>query len=160
MVDTLERDSFIKQRAAQALAKAGITEPPTDLYGVADLYGIIVRQGSLPPGVAGEYDRVSNTITLGAFDRWPLAHELGHALLSHGDQRCYEKAATSDVPLDEMDMGVPFEGEANRFARYLLVPRIWLAAEWKEEATPPEIARKLGVSERVIWLAALGYRLV
>lgn len=160
MPDTLRRDALIKRRAAEALAASDAALPPTDLYAIARAYGVTVRRGPLSPGLAGEYDRVANTITLGERDRWPLAHELGHALLGHGDARCYEGPVASDMPIDEMDVGVPFEAEANRFARYVLVPRDWLKEAISEKLKGPELARRFAVSEEVIWRALTGYRLV
>jgi hypothetical protein len=160
MPDSLKRAPFIKSRAEAALASVGAVGPPTDLYAIAKAYRITVQQGPLPEGVAGEYDQIANTITLGPRDRWPLAHELGHALLEHGDARCYEGPVASDMPMDEMDVGVPFEPEANRFARYLIVPREWLKDAHDQGLKPPEMAERFAVSEEVIWRALMDYRLV
>lgn len=160
MPDTLRRDALIKRRALEALASIDAVEPPTDLYVIAKAYDIGVREGTLPRGRAGRYDAVANAITLGAYDRWPLAHELGHALLRHGDVHCYEGPVTGDMPIDEMDLGVPFGAEANRFARYVLVPRDWLKNALADGLRGPELARRFSVSENVIWLALTGYRLV
>ncbi len=160
MPDSLARNPLIKLCATKALAMVGAVAPPTDLYAIGRAYRITIVQGVLRPGLAGEYDRVANTITLGPHDRWPLAHELGHALLRHGDARCYESPVSGDMPIEEMDVGVPFEQEANRFARYVLVPRAWLKEALAEGLRSPELDRRFAVSHEVIWRALTQYRLV
>jgi len=68
--------------------------------------------------------------------------------------------ASSDAPLAEVELGVPFEAEANRFARCLLVPKPWVeflvGRGWK----PADLARRFEVSERVFWNAFTAYGLV
>ena len=128
------------------------------LGAVASHYGIHVSRAGPGGGVVPHFDPERNEIVLGEFDRWPLAHELGHGLLGHGTIPCYEGASASDMPLDEADVGVPFEAEANRFARHLLVPRGWLEVAMDRGGKVPDLARLFAVSEKVIWLAMDGYK--
>lgn len=154
------RDKFIEARANEVLLKTGQTAPPTDLERVALHFGITVLRGPRAAGVAAHFDAERNEIVLGEFDRWPFAHELGHALLSHGTSQCFSGASASDMPLDEADLGVPFEVEANRFARHLLVPRPWLEAAMARGNKVPQLAPLFGVSQQVIWFSLEGYRLI
>jgi Zn-dependent peptidase ImmA (M78 family) len=55
---------------------------------------------------------------------------------------------------------VSFESEANRFARHLLVPRPWLETAMDRGGKVPDLAGLFGVSQKVIWLAMTGYRLI
>ncbi len=158
-MDNLTRALFIEQRASEALDKTNQTRAPTDLDAIARHYGITVARGDLAGGAVAHFDAARNEIVLGDFDRWPLAHELGHALLRHGNQHCYEGPMATDVPLEEADVGVPFEAEANRFARHVLVPKAWLefliGRGWK----PKDLAPRFEVSELVLWYALRAYRL-
>jgi hypothetical protein len=159
-MDSLTRATFIEQRASEALDKTGQSKAPTDLDAIARHYGISVVRGQLAAGVVAHFDAARNEIVLGDFDRWPLAHELGHALLRHGNRNCYEGAMASDVPLVDADVGVPFEAEANRFARHVLVPKPWLELLFSRGWKPPELARRFQVSDVVLWRALTAYRLV
>lgn len=71
-----------------------------------------------------------------------------------------QELRTSDMPLDEADVGVAFEPEANHFARHLLVPRPWLEGALDRGWKVPDLARRFGVSQNVIWLAMEGYKLI
>jgi IrrE N-terminal-like domain len=152
------RATWIEAKANEALLKTGQMRPPTDLDLVAAHYGISVLRGERAAGVVAHFDATMNEIVLGEYDRWPFAHELGHALLLHGNVACYSGASASDMPIEEVDVGVPFEAEANRFARHLLVPRDWLQAAMDRGGKVPDLARLFAVSEKVIWLAMDGYK--
>lgn len=159
-MDTLLRAPLIAAKAAEALAKTGQTKPPTDLDLIARQYGISVRQGPRGAGVVAHFDAARNEIVLGEFLRWPFAHELGHALLRHGNRSCYEGSMASDAPLAEVDMGVPFEAEANRFARNVLVPKPWLELLISRGWKPKDLPARFEVSETVLWFAIQGYGLI
>lgn len=159
-MDTLARARWIEARAQEALRKTNQEMPPTDLDAVAQLYGIAVVRRDRWAGVVAHFDAARNEIVLGEQDRWPFAHELGHALLAHGSSSCYEGASSSDAPIEDIEAGVPFEAEANRFARHLLVPRTRLREALEDGLRGAELARRFAVSEEVIWRALLGYKLV
>ena len=159
-MDNLYRASLIVAKATEALEKTGQTRPPTNLDAIAEHYAITVRRGARAPGVAAHFDAARNEIVLGEFERWPFAHELGHALLRHGNRNCYEGTMATDAPLAEVDMGVPFEAEANRFARHLLVPKTWLEFLLSRGWQPKDLPRRFEVSETVFWRAYTGYGLI
>ena len=156
----LTRATWIQARANEALFKTRQTGPPTDLDSVAAHFGISVLRASRDDAVIAHFDAERNEIIVGEFDRWPYAHELGHALLGHGTVQCFAGASASDMPLEEADVGVSFEPEANRFARHLLVPKEWLQDAMDRGGKVPDLARRFAVSQKVIWLALDGYKLV
>lgn len=159
-MDSLTRAPFIAARAAEALEKTMQTSPPTDLDAIASHYGITVRRGVVGGSAVAHFNSAANEIVLGKYDRWPFAHELGHFLLRHGSRTCYEGAMATDAPLAEVEMGVPYEAEANRFARNVLLPKPWieflLSRGWK----PADMAGRFQVSEKAFWYAFMGYGLV
>lgn len=159
-MDSLYRGSFILAKANEALEKTGQQRPPTDLDAIAAHYGMTVRRGARAAGVVAHFDAARNEIVLGEFERWPYAHELGHALLRHGNRNCYEGAMATDAPLADVAMGVPFEAEANRFARNVLVPKAWLEFLLSRGWQPKDLPGRFGVSEIVFWFAYRGYGLI
>lgn len=159
-MDTLRRAAFIEARASEALRKTDQRQPPIDLDLIAAHYGIAVRQGPRGQSVVAHYDGSRNEIVLGDFNRWPYAHELGHALLQHGSATCYVGIASEDADSDSSGAGVDFEAEANRFARHLLVPRAMAEFLLGRGLKIPDLALRCGVSETVAWLAVDFYRLV
>ena len=158
-MDTLARAKWIEARADEALRKTNQSGPPTDLRAIAAHYGLGVDQGEREEGVIAHFNAVRGRIVLGDHDRWPLAHELGHALLSHGAVNCFDGGVAGDMALEDADVGVPFEAEANRFARHLLVPKPWLKKAIADGGTAAAMAGRFAVSEQVIWRAILGYKL-
>jgi hypothetical protein len=156
----LARAKFIEARANEVLLKTGQIGPPTDLDRIGTHFGIAVIRGSRDSGVLAHFDADRNEIVLGEFDRWPYAHELGHALLGHGTMSCWAGASATDMPLEEAEVGVPFETEANRFARHLLVPKEWLASAVDRGGKVPDLAQLFAVSQKVMWFAMDGYKLI
>jgi hypothetical protein len=150
-MDNLTRATFIAKRATEALEKTDQSRPPTDLEAIARHYGINVLRGPRGNRVVAHFDAARNEIVLGEFERWPFAHELGHALLRHGSRDCYEGAMASDAPLAEVELGVPFEAEANRFARCLLIPKPWVEFLTSRGWKPADLARRFQVSEKAFW---------
>jgi hypothetical protein len=159
-MDTLRRAKFIEATANVAIEKTGQRMPPIDLDAIANHYGVVVREGRRQEGVAAHFDPGRNEIVLGAFRRWPYAHELGHVLLKHGSAVCDIGLASVDAQEDQAEMGTPFEQEANRFARHLLVPREMVTALMARGAKVADLARRCEVSETVAWKAISFYRLV
>jgi IrrE N-terminal-like domain len=160
-MDILRRAKFIEAQADAAIEKTGQRMPPIDLDAIARYYGIPVRQGERDEGVGAHFDPARNAIVLGEFVRWPFAHELGHALLKHGSWIC-DLGVTSvvDDEDDQAPLGTPFEAEANRFARHLLVPRTMVESLMARGAKIKDIARRCEVTELVAWNALSFYRLV
>lgn len=71
----------------------------------------------------GKFIIFYNDITTDSFkQRWIIAHELGHYFFKHLDSKEYEYACFSDEDnFIESDYEIS-EGEANQFAKHLLVP--------------------------------------
>lgn len=159
-MDTLRRAKFIEARADEALRKTDQTKPPIDLDNIARYYGVSVREGARGERVVAHFDAARNEIVLGEFHRWPYAHELGHALLSHGSVRCYEGVAAADAESPQSEVGDDPEAEANRFARHLLVPREMAEFLLSRGLKIPDLARRCEVSETVVWYALVFYGLV
>lgn len=159
-MDTLRRATFIETRADEALRKTDQTKPPIDLDRIAAHYGLSVREGPRGADVLAHYDSTRSEIVLGEFTRWPFAHELGHALLSHGSVSCLVGVVAEDAESSQADLGIDFEAEANRFARHLLVPRVMVEFLLDRGLKIPDLAKRCQVSETVIWYALTFYRLV
>jgi hypothetical protein len=159
-MDTLRRATFIETTAIAAIEKTGQRLPPIDLDAIARYYGVSVRRAEREEGVAAYFNPGRNEIVLGDFVRWPFAHELGHALLRHGSAICDLGLASADAEEEQAGLGTPFEQEANRFARHLLVPRDMVASLMARGAKVADIARRCEVSETVAWRAISFYRLV
>ena len=159
-MDTLRRTKFIEAQANAAIDKTGQRMPPIDLDAIAKHYGIDVRFAKRDEGVAAHFDLGRNQIVLGDFVRWPYAHELGHALLQHGSIICEIGVTSTSADESQAELGTPFEQEANRFARHLLVPREMVKALMARGAKVADIARRCEVSELVAWNALTFYRLV
>ena len=159
-MDTLRRASLIEAKADEALAKTNQKKPPTDLDAIARHYGINVRRGARDEGVAAHWDASRNEIVLGEFDRWPYAHDLGHALLQHGTASCHLGIASMDSEGPQSDVGDDAEAEASRFARHLLVPRTVASLLLSRGQTYTQLARRCEVSDIVAWRAVEFYRLV
>lgn len=159
-MDILRRATFIRAKADEALRKTGQTRPPIDLYAIAKHYGIAVRRGERGERVVAHYDPGRNEIVLGDNDRWPLAHELGHALLGHGTAQCYEGLVAEDAETPQAEFGDDQEAEANRFARHVLVPREMAEFLLARGLRIPDLAKRCEVSEKVVWYALEFYGLV
>jgi hypothetical protein len=160
------RKALIDRIVKAELEAARIDEPPVDLDFVARRHAYrIVRGTTLPAGVRARFRRDWGEIAvvdLGpVVERFAIAHELGHALLDHGDRSCYELEPAADaVPLDEADVGVSFEAEANAFAGRLLVPGRWLRAAVADGYSPDQLQALFQVTKPVLWIAIERERLI
>ena len=159
-MDTLLRAKFIEQRANEALVKTDQARPPIDLAAIATHYGIAVRHGARGADVVAHFDDARNEMVLGGFNRWPLAHEFGHAPLGHGTVSCEIGIAFEDADGDQASLGVNYEAEANRFARRLLVPRDMTSFLLDRGLRCPVFAKRCQVSETVVSYALSFYRLI
>ena len=93
-------------------------------------------------------------------ERFPIAHEIGHALLGHGDQQCFSEPTTASVPLDEANVGVDFEREANDFAGRLLVPGPWLRSAVKDHVPVADMMMMFMATKSVLLIAIERERLL
>ena len=159
------REALVRQRAATTLGDTRVEQPPVDLDLVARAVGIrIRREANLPPGLKACYDDVRFEVRVrerlsGNEERFAIAHEIGHHVLEHGGQECWNLGlAGESLPIDELDVGVDFEAEASRFASELLVPRAWCRADLVKGLQPGDIAIRYRVSREVAFIAIDTYR--
>lgn len=159
------RTALIKRTVAEVLAGAKISEPPVDLDVVARHEALAIRRNaSLGPRVRAQYVAETGEIAVieldGFLERFPIAHEIGHALLGHGDQHCFTEPTTASVPLDEADLGVDYEREANDFAGRLLVPGPWLRAAVRDRLSVDEMMTMFKATKSVLLIAIERERLL
>lgn len=123
--------------AQDALKAAGITAPPVDLDDVAKARALrIERHVLLAPPLRGAFQADLGLIHVidlpPTVERFPVAHEIGHALLNDGGAACTEamiREQADDVSLAEMLEGFNPEATASAIASQLLVPSAWLRRE-------------------------------
>jgi transcriptional regulator with XRE-family HTH domain len=150
--------------ANQLIEWAGITRPPIDVAWLAAQCGALVIHRPLPDALSGLVFAVGSGAVIGINrshsanrQRFSLAHELGHFLLSHHER---EGAAGAGFHLDVTDTTPPGydwrqERAANDFAADLLMPRRLIQDEYARHASPSRLSKIFEVSE-----IAMGYRLV
>ncbi|MEX0629627.1 MAG: ImmA/IrrE family metallo-endopeptidase [Chloroflexota bacterium] len=159
------RSALIKRTVSQALADAGIAGPPVDLDRIASREALAIRRkAALPPRVRAQYAADTGEISVTDLDpyleRFPIAHELGHALLEHGDQLCFAEPTAASVPLEEADLGVDYEREANDFAGRLLVPGPWLRKAVADGRSIDEMMAMFMATKSVLLIAIQRERLL
>lgn len=162
------RAKWAETEASRALAAAGVKSPPTSPDVVAAKNAIPIRRGARVPGsLRAHWDPGSGEIRVGAgldpqLERFPICHELGHALLAHGTA-CdgVGQASAGDVPLEEADTGIDYESEANHFAACLLVPREWLRRDLDAgRCSVGELMARYQVARSTLLLVAKDYRVL
>lgn len=130
--------------------------------------GITITGGKIPNGW-GYFDaarwaiRLSDSILLENAAtrnrrRFTLAHELGHCVLEHGEQSCWNLSTVAEPSeVDELDDLPDFEQEAHMFARELLLPREWFRRDWLERPDANHWSQVYGVSWETLFIV-LGER--
>ena len=154
------------EATADRIRREGGSTIPVDVRGLIarEALTILVTAEGMPPRMRACYERERGRIRLRPGlpveqERFALAHELGHHALDHGSVECYDTALISDsVPLDEADVGVDFESEANQFAGVLLIPRAECRNDLEAGAKYPDIATKYVVSLSATGIAIENYR--
>ena len=90
-------------------------------------------------------------------ERFPVAHELGHAILGDGGRACTEAMIEGFAePVSLADAVAEFnpEATASAIAGNLLVPGPWLRrAVVKEGRSPAELENIFDVTRSVLWIA-------
>jgi Zn-dependent peptidase ImmA (M78 family) len=159
------RKQWVEREAIKALKTAGIDGPPTSPDRVAERHFIAIRRGVKVPGtLPAHWDPGHAEVRVAAgldprLERFPICHELGHALLAHG-AACdgYGEPSAEDFPLEEADTGIDYEREATYFAACLVVPRDWLKRDIAQFGLSELVARYDAARSTVI-IAATNYRL-
>lgn len=158
------RAKYIEAEARNLLKAADVWRPPVPLDPLARHLAIVVyRNVSLAPRMRGYFDRGARTISLAQLqprsERFAFAHELGHAVLDHGGACSFEgEPSIETFALDEADVRLDEEAEADDFAGRLLVPRAWLRDRVDEEVRD-ELLDSFDVNLPVLLIAATRYRL-
>lgn len=150
--------------ANELIEKAGILEPPIDVFALCTRCGVLVLRRPFPDALSGlvfshEGGAIIgvNTLHSDTRQRFSTAHELGHFILGHHERsRSYEDSFHIDVS-EGNPAGIDLRAEraANEFAADLLMPRRFIAAEFEHSPNPAALASRFEVSE-----LAMGYRLV
>ncbi len=158
------RAKFIEAEAINLLREADIWRPPVPLAAVARHLAVDVRRDvSMAPRMRGHFDRATRTISLASLspqsERFAFAHELGHARLDHGGACSFEGEPSVDTfGLDDADVRLDEEAEADDFAGRLLVPRAWLRDRIDDQVRD-ELLAAFDVNLPVLIIAAMRYRL-
>jgi Zn-dependent peptidase ImmA (M78 family) len=127
-----------------------IATPPIPVEEIAKREGYTIEEvsdGDLR--VSGTYDLKKKVLYVNVRHnahrrRFSIAHELGHCLLGHQQERFTE------ISLEGNDRD-PFETEANQFAAELLMPITMFKRDWKEIGAPKAISERYNVSEEAVW---------
>ena len=159
------RSKFIEASADRLRASAGILRPPIPLDDLARHLAVrVLRGASLRPRARGAYDPVSRTILLASLgaraERFTLGHELGHLALDHGGACSFEgEPSVGSFALEDADVRIDEEAEADDFSGRLLVPRAWLRDRVKTMSRD-ELLDSFDVNLPVLLIAAERYRLL
>jgi len=156
------------QAADRVLAFLGIEKPPVVPRDVAGRLRVPVFDWRFPDEISGIFVRDGDVVCIGVNEthpsvrqRFTIAHELGHLLLTRDrdlfvDFATAEAAAASD---DEPQKSL--ETTANRFAACLLMPASWIKDDVDQHGIDATIlAKRYGVSEQALWFRLLNLRLV
>lgn len=153
---------LIQKLAREALARSAITAPPVPIDDLVKTEGLAIFSGASRSG-SGHFDREGWRVRLSGDlfvetplnrnrRRFTLAHELGHCLLDHGGQACWELATLGET-VSLKDVPLPnYESEANAFARELLLPQPWLERDWLAKQDAAHWARLYGVSTATLFI--------
>jgi len=158
------RAKYIEAEARNLLTEAEIWRPPVPLDRLARHIAIEVRRNvPMAPRMRGHFDRGTRTISLAQLqprsERFAFAHELGHAVLDHGGACSFEgEPSIETFALEEADVRLDEEAEADDFAGRLLIPRTWLRDRVDNEIRD-ELLDSFDVNLPVLLIAATRYRL-
>lgn len=158
------RTTFIEAEAAKLLRDAQILRPPVPVDAVASHLALrIVRGATLKQGVRAHFEPSTRTIFVAQLsvrsERFAIAHELGHVQLDHGGACSFEGEPSVDaVALEDADVRIDEEAEADDFAGRLLVPRPWLRERIRRSAKD-ELLADFEINLPVLLIAATRYRI-
>lgn len=165
------RSAFIRAEAGRILKEADVTGPPVPIDDLVIGHGLAIHEDSTHR-TWGAFHEATWSIRLSPRlyretpsnrnrRRFTLAHELGHCLLKHGDQSCWNLGGVAEpVDLADIDDLPDSEQEAHQFARELLLPRPWLKRDWEQDATPAHWEALYGVSHETFFIVLTERRLL
>lgn len=139
---TIDIDAL--EPATRDILKAHTADIPVKLGALADALGLVVRVGTLKPGISGEI-RPSTEAPAGFLirinrhekkerQRFTLAHEIGHYIL----HRHLIRSGITDDIMYRSGLSDQYESEANRFAAELLMPRAIVRERIKQSGRPAD----------------------
>ena len=149
--------------AKRALAEAGITKPAVDLDDLALARALrIERHAQLDPSLRAAYDEKTGLIRVidlpPTVERFPIAHEIGHALLGDGGAECTQamiREQADATSLAETLEGYDPEATASAIASQLLVPSEWLRPAVNAGRSHVELRVIFDVTNAVLTIAIL-----
>lgn len=149
--------------AKRALAEAGITKPAVDLDDLALARALrIERHAQLGPSLRAAYDEKTGLIRVidlsPTVERFPIAHEIGHAILGDGGAECTQamiREQADATSLTEILESYDPEATASAIASQLLVPSEWLRPAVKAGRSADELRVMFDVTNAVLTIAIL-----
>jgi Zn-dependent peptidase ImmA (M78 family) len=129
---------FALQRAQQLIEEKGIDALPVDPFAIAGQADILVyEKAAIDAGVSGMLVKSGNSFAIAyathipseGFQRFSVAHELGHYFLPAHCQELFGKGETAHYSQAGFRSEIKIEREADEFACGLLMPeKLFLAA--------------------------------
>ena len=165
------RGAYVRANADRLLKGAALAEPPVPIEKLVADEGLAITEGKIPQGW-GYFDPGAWAVRLSSElfyetprnknrRRFTLAHELGHCVLDHGDQSCWNLATVPEpLEVDELDDLPDFEQEAHQFAREILLPRSWFLRDWKHDPNPARWEQAYEVSRETLFIVLTERRLL
>ncbi len=165
------RAAFVQAAALRVIQDAHLQVPPVPVEQLITDRGLAITGGKIPNGW-GYFDagawviRLSNAILVDTAAtrnrrRFTLAHELGHCVLEHGEQSCWNLSTIAEPSeVDELDDLPNFEQEAHMFARELLLPREWFRRDWLDSPDANRWSQIYGVSRETLFIVVTERRLL
>jgi Zn-dependent peptidase ImmA (M78 family) len=165
------RNAYVRNSATRVLKEAALAGPPVPIDQLISDQGLALTEGTIPKGW-GYFDATAWAVHLSSdlFQettrnrnrrRFTLAHELGHCVLEHGEQSCWNLGSIAEaMGLDDLDDLPDYEQEAHHFAREILLPRPWFTRDWQTEAKPERWEQAYGVSRETLFIVVQERRLL
>jgi Zn-dependent peptidase ImmA (M78 family) len=162
------RIGFAREMARKYLKKHRITAPPVPVEAIIAAEGIHLQTMAYPDGTAGESWRehgvgfiAVSTYLRANRRRFTLAHEFGHLVLRHHENR-FRDISYVDQPMRDPEEDVwepsdPLEVEANQFAAELLMPLSLFKKEWQANPDAKLLAARYQVSQEAAWWRIRGF---
>lgn len=164
----MTRVGYARNMARKLIRQLDITAPPVPVEDVADFVGLKVIPYGFPKEVSGVLVVSDDVMAIGVNkahvpvrQRFSIAHEIGHFMLSHDDFFFLDFTDSTLENLNREETNKDAEVEANEFAAELLMPTEMVKRDFRPgETNPKEMAAAYGVSEQALWIKLGSARLV
>ena len=153
----------IERRALQVLRESGQLQVPVDVVQVAKDLGIRVEYAEFDEGCSGVLVKGEDgTAVIGVNwehhanrQRFTIAHEIGHFVLSHDGNTFVDKGTYARFRDEESHSGnVTEERQANQFAASLLMPASLVKGAFEERLFDPGDDSALGDMARAFQVSS------